>query len=211
MHYTKEDIENLERVERLKIINSVTGIKPANLIGTIDDRSCATNVAIFSSVFHLGSNPALLGFIMRPAGDVPRHTYNNIKQNGFYTINHIHPAFTKNAHYTSAKFDESVSEFDSCNLTEEYLRDFKAPFVKESTFKMGLRFKEAIDITVNGTILIIGEIEHLVVPENAIVEGNIDLEASDSVGISGLNSYYSLKKIEEHPYARLKDVPSFKR
>ena len=65
MQYTKEDIAALDRISRLKIINSVTGVKPANLIGTINKRGI-TNLAVFSSVVHLGSNPALLGLISRP-------------------------------------------------------------------------------------------------------------------------------------------------
>ena len=36
MHYDKKAIEQLDRVTRLKIINSVTGVKPGNLIGTIN-------------------------------------------------------------------------------------------------------------------------------------------------------------------------------
>lgn len=206
MIYTKQEIAKLERIARLKMINSVTGIKPANLIGTIDDDG-NTNLAIFSSLVHLGSSPALLGFVSRPRTVEVGHTYSNIQENGYYTINHIHPDFVKNAHYTSAKYGKDVSEFDRCNLTEEYINNFKAPFVKESKFKMGMRFKEAIDIQLNGTVLVIGEIEHLIIPDSAIVNEDIDLEASNSVGISGVNSYYSLQKIGRYPYAKLSEVP----
>lgn len=208
MKYTKKEIEELDRVTKLKIINSVTGIKPANLIGTINNNA-QTNVAIFSSVVHLGSAPPLLGFITRPQTEEVGHTYFNIIENKVYTINHIHKDFIKNAHYTSAKFSANISEFKRCNLTEEYLEDFKAPFVKESNFKIGMRFVEAIDIKQNGTKLIIGEIEHLIFPDNAFVGGDIDLEATSGIGISGLNSYYSLKKIAKHPYVRIEDVPEF--
>ncbi len=208
MHYTSKDIKQLDKVTRLKIINSVTGIKPANLLGTINNEGL-TNLAVFSSIIHLGSNPALLGFIVRPTGEVPRHTYENIKENGSYTINHIHPKFAENAHYTSAKFDGNISEFERCGFTEEFIADFKAPFVKESTFKMGMHFKDAINIPLNGTIMVIGEIEHLVYPDDAMIADDIDLEASNSVGISGLNSYYSLKKIGKYPYARVNETPEF--
>ena len=163
MIYTKKQIEELDRVTRLKIINSVTGIKPGNLIGTIDNKG-KTNLAIFSSVVHLGSNPPLLGFVSRPKRAGFGHTFQNIKENGQYTINHIHPEFIKNAHYTSAKFDAAISEFERCNFSEEYIKDFKAPFLKESTFKIGMSFKEAIDIKHNKTFLVIGEIEHLLFP-----------------------------------------------
>ena len=208
MIYTKEDILKLDRVNKIKIINSLTGIKPANLIGTINNKS-QTNLAVFSSVVHLGSDPALLGFISRPRTSEVGHTYNNIQENGFYTINHIHPKFIKNAHYTSAKFDNKTSEFERCNLREEYIKGFKAPFVKESNIKIGLRFKEAIDIKLNGTTLVIGEIENIILPDTAIVDNDVDLEATNSVGISGLNTYYSLTKIEKHPYARVKETPKF--
>jgi len=208
MIYTSEQIKKLDKITRLKIINSVTGIKPGNLIGTIDNKG-QTNLAIFSSVVHLGSNPPLLGFISRPKGKEFGHTYRNIQENGQYTINHIHPEFIKNAHYTSAKFHLDVSEFNRCNLSEEYIKDFIAPFVKESTFKIGMRFVEAIDIKINNTVLVVGKIEHLILPDTSLIAGDVDLEAANSVGISGLNSYYSLKKIGNFPYVRVNEVPEF--
>jgi len=176
MHLTKEDLQRLEKIKRLNIINSISGIKPANLIGTISDEGIS-NVAIFSSVIHLGSNPALIGFISRPSDEVRRHTYENIMQNGFYTINHIHESFIEKAHYTSAKFDAAISEFEKCELTEEYIADFKAPFVKESQLKLGMKFIQAIPIELNGTVLMIGEILHVIIPDESISEeGYIDLE-----------------------------------
>ncbi|WP_373943058.1 flavin reductase [Polaribacter sejongensis] len=208
MIYNKQDIEGFDRVTKLKIMNSVTCIKPANLIGTINNKG-QSNLAIFSSIVHLGSSPALLGFITRPQTAEVGHTIANIQENEVYTINHIHQDFIKNAHYTSGKFDVDTSEFKRCNLTEEYIEDFKAPFVKESNFKIGMRFVEAIDIKHNETKLIIGEIEKLIFPDDAMVDGDIDLEATESIGISGLNSYYSLKKVAKHPYVRIDEVPDF--
>ena len=209
MQLTKTDIQNLDRKKRLNIINSVTGIKPANLIGT-KSSSGQTNVAIFSSVVHLGSDPALLGFITRPTGEVPRHTYENLKETGFYTINQVPTAIIKNAHYTSAKIKRSASEFERMRLKEEYLHDFKAPFVKESHLKIGMKFEEEIPIKLNGTIMIIGSIELLQIDDEAVNEqGYINLEALDTAGISGLNSYYKLEYLESFPYVRENEIPDF--
>lgn len=209
MHLTKDDLYQLERRKKLNIINSITGIKPANLIGTVSEDNIP-NLAIFSSIVHLGSNPALLGFIVRPTGEVPRNTYENILANGLYTINHVRESFVKNAHYTSAKFDREVSEFDACGLTDEYLSDFKAPFVKESTIKIGMKYCESIPIERNGTILVIGEVEHIILPDEAVNEkGYIDLEQAETAGISGLNSYYSVEKIASFPYVRVDEIPEF--
>lgn len=207
MHLTKDDLYQLERRKKLNLINSITGIKPANLIGTVSEDDIP-NVAIFSSIVHLGSNPALLGFIVRPAGEVPRNTYENILANGLYTINHVRESFVKNAHYTSAKFDREVSEFNVCGLTDEYLPGFKAPFVKESTIKIGMKYCESIPIERNGTILVIGEVEHIILPDEAVnKKGYIDLEQAETAGISGLNSYYSVEKIASFPYVRVEEVP----
>ena len=158
---------------------------------------------------HLGSNPALLGFISRPQTPEVGHTLRNIKENGSYTINHIHPSFVKNAHYTSAKFTAEESEFERCGLSQEYQRDILAPFVKQSTFKMGMQFIETLEIKHNGTLMVIGEIQKLIIDNSAMVNDDIDLQASNSVGISGLNSYYELKKIAEFPYARIEELPEF--
>lgn len=210
MQYTKQEIAEMDRIQKIKFMNSISGIKPANLIGTIAN-SGQSNVAIFSSVVHLGSDPALLGFITRPTGEIPRHTFENILENKQYTINHVPNSYTENAHYTSAKTDRGQSEFEVCGLTEEYISGFKAPFVKESAIKMGLELKEYIEIKLNGTILVIGEIQHLSISEAAIGEDeDIDLENIQGVGISGLNTYYSVKKIARYPYARAHKIPDFK-
>ena len=209
MNFTDEDIKKLDRFFRLNLINAVTGIKPANLIGTISSAG-EKNLGIFSSVIHLGSNPPLIGFIVRPTGEVSRHTYENIRENGFYTINHVHREFIERAHYTSAKFDQAVSEFEACRLTEEYVSNFPAPFIKESRLKLGMQLEQELPIALNGTILIIGSIKLAIVPDEIISdEGYLNLEKADDVGISGLNSYYALKKIADFPYARVEQLPDF--
>jgi len=207
MQYSEKDVSAMDRIYRLNLINSITGIKPGNLIGTKskDDKS---NLAIISSVVHLGSNPALLGFVMRPQQPVKHHTYQNITETGVYTINHIPNNLTERAHYTSAKFEKDVSEFAACGFTEEYVSEFSAPFVAESEIKVSMRFTEEIHIKTNNTILIIGAVEHIIVSNKALNnDGSINLEEANSVGISGLDSYYKLNKIAAYPYARLESLP----
>jgi flavin reductase (DIM6/NTAB) family NADH-FMN oxidoreductase RutF len=209
-HFTITDIEALDNIRKANFINSISGYKPANLIGTISN-SNQTNLAIFSSVVHLGANPPLLGFVLRPALDVPRNTYDNIKETGTFTINHVHANFAEQAHFTSAKFDKNISEFDVCNFTPEYIPDFKAPFVKESYIKIGLTFEDEIPIKQNNCIFIIGKIAHILVPENSIIEnGSIDLNSVQDITITGLDTYHTVKKMATYPYARPANVPNFK-
>ena len=120
MHYTREQINNLEKIKKINLINSCSGYKSANLIGTISKEGI-TNVAVFSSVTHLGSNPPTLGFILRPT-TVPRDTYKNILESGVFTINHIYEDIIEDAHHTSAKYEEAISELDITALENSHYR-----------------------------------------------------------------------------------------
>ena len=209
MHYTESEIRDLNRVKRLKLMNSITGIKSANLIGTISE-SGNTNLAIFSSVVHLGSDPALIGFVMRPDNNVKRDTLNNILENKYFTINHVNSNFVEKAHYTSLNFNQDQSEFDYCNLESFYIDNYLPPFVKESKVKIGLKLNEIIPVKSNGCKFIIGEVEHVLIDDSIdlLSEGSINLEDSNSVGVGGLNSYYSMNKIAELPFPRLSTTPA---
>lgn len=208
-YFTKNDILEMDKIKRLNIVNSITGIKPANLIATMSKEN-KTNLAIFSSVVHLGSNPALLGFILRPQEKVRRDTYNNILETGSYTINHLPNTLTKNGHYTSAKFKKDQSEFKYCKFEEKFIEQLKAPFVKESLLSIGMKYIESVPIKMNNTLLVVGSVEHIFVDENAISEeGYINLETLKSTGIGGLNSYYNLTRIDSYPYARVNELPDF--
>ena len=128
MHFDEDQIENLDKIFRINLINSCSGYKSANLIGSISDNG-VKNLAVFSSITHLGSNPPLLGFFLRPTEIVPRHTYLNIKQNSYYTINSVQEDFADKAHHTSAKYNRDTSEFDITKFSSETINGFPAPFV----------------------------------------------------------------------------------
>lgn len=201
MHFSKDRINTLDSRTLAHFINSLSGFKSANLIGSQDHQG-HTNLSIVSSVFHLGANPALVGMIIRPHS-VPRHTFENILQTGFYTINQVNQAIYSQAHQTSARYDKQQSEFDMTGLTTEYLDDFKAPFVKQSQLKYSVKLVEHQHLAVNGTELVIGEIIDVYVDENAVkADGFIDLHAIDTVAISGLDSYHTTTQLARLPYAK---------
>lgn len=199
----KQDILNMETRYRANFINSLGGFKSVVLVGT-RSKSGLENLSIFSSLFHLGANPALCGVIVRP--DVSeRHTLENIEETGCYTLNQILPEFVDAAHHCSARYPREVSEFEASGLTTEYLFDFQAPFVKESHLKFSVELREKHPLAINGTILLIGEIMQVVIPENCLQEsGFIDLEQARTVTCSGLDSYHTTQKLVQLPYAKPK-------
>jgi flavin reductase (DIM6/NTAB) family NADH-FMN oxidoreductase RutF len=205
--FSKSDIESLETKHKIHLINSITGIKPANLIATVDSDGLE-NVAVFSSVVHLGSAPALLGFIMRPSSNEFQHTYNNIKQTGFYTLNAVTKNVIAKAHHSSAKFFKDQSEFEQVGLQSEYMDDFYAPFVKEAPIQIGMKFLQEIPIEVNQTRMIVGSVETLRVLENGMDEKcMLNLSALQMAGIAGLNAYYDLNCIAEFQQAQVDQAP----
>lgn len=188
MYLTRAYIDSLEHLYKINLINSVSGYKSANLIGTKSTKNI-TNVAVFSSVVHYGSAPPVLGFVVRPT-TVRRNTYDNIKETGYFTVNHIHSNIIEDAHHTSAKYPSEVSEFDKTNLKEEYLNDFYAPFVEGSPVKIGLKYVEEYYIKANDTILVLGEIIDLYIDDSLIKEdGFIDLLEGNVAAINGLDAY----------------------
>jgi len=187
MHFTKERINALEKHTRTHLINSLSGFKSANLIGT-QDKQGNTNLAIVSSVIHLGAHPPLVGMIMRP-NSVPRHTFEN--------------TIYKQAHQTSARYDKGESEFDATGLTPEYLNEFTAPFVQESRLKYSVKYVEHQHLAVNGTELVIGEITDVYLDEIALQsDGFLDLQAIETVAVTGLDSYHTSNKLTRLAYAK---------
>ena len=187
-HYTKNEIDNLDHLFKINLINSCSGYKSANLIGTKSANGNA-NVAIFSSVTHMGSNPALFGFFLRP-NPVPRNTYKNIKESRFFTVNHIHEGIIADAHHTSAKYHEDISEFDMTSLKSEYRNEFYAPFVVNSPLQMAMKYVEEYHIKSNNTILVVGEVQDLYIKNNLVQnDGFINLSDGNVAAINGLDGY----------------------
>ncbi len=206
IHFTKADFLKLPKIPKINLINGCTGYKSANLIVT-KSKDNAINVAIFSSITHLGSDPALLGFILRPT-TVQRNTYRNILENLYFTVNHVTATMIKDAHHTSASYDEFTSEFDKTNLEEEYLHDISVPFVKGSPVQLLCKYVNEYEIKENGTIHVIASIEQINVAENIIQKENwLRLDLEDVVTVNGLDAYCLPKVIDRFEYAR-PDIPT---
>ena len=194
-------IMDMEQRKRAQLINSISGFKSVALIGSIDALG-QTNLAIFNSILHIGSNPPLLGFIMRP-DSVERHTLSNIMETGYYTINHIHQNMYEQAHQTSARYPKTMSEFDAAQLTPAFNEDFVAPFVKESHIQIGLEFKERIPININQTSMVIGEIQWIHYPNHCLSEdGFLDIEKAGTITCSGIDSYHTTQLLQRLEYAK---------
>ena len=202
---TSADIEGMEKLARVQFANSLQGPKPIALVGTIDTEG-RTNLAPFSTVTHLGSNPALIGLVSRP-DLVDRHTLSNILETKSYTINHVRSEFVAQSHNCSARYPKDVSEFTATGLTPHFENGVSAPFVGESHLRFALELVETIPINANNTVLIIGKVILVQVPEEHLAEdGSVNLAALGSLASTALDTYFTISELTRLPYA--KPMPS---
>ena len=198
---TRSEIDAFEKLYRVNLINSLPGCKSLNLIGTVDSNQ-QTNLAIVSTLTHLGSAPPLLGYISRPVS-VDRHTLSNILETGHYTVSQVNRSIYQPAHQTSARYPREQSEFAAVGLTSVWHEAIPAPIVKESNVVTHLKLAETIDLKINNTVLVIGEVMDIIVQKDLVeADGNIDLAKADTVAGSGLDGYFTIKQLERLPYAK---------
>lgn len=192
--------DTLSGRERTHLFNALTGYKSLHLVGT-KNKAGQLNCAPFSSVFHLGADPASIGLIHRPT-TVEKHTYENILESGVYTINAVSTHMHLSAHQASARYERHESEFDQCGLTPIFRADFEAPFVAGSPIQIGLELHETHQLF-NGTHLLVGLVKHVFLPENSFTDsGFLDLEKLNLAAVGGLDSYYSGTFLERLSYAK---------
>ncbi|BFM08537.1 flavin reductase family protein [Halioxenophilus aromaticivorans] len=197
-----DDILDMESRKRAAFINCLSGAKATNLIGT-QDKQGRTNLSIMSSAFHVGATPPLMGLIIRP-DPVPRHTLHNILETGYYTLNHVNQDILSAAHQTSARYDKDESEFGATGLTSQFVANIPAPFVAESAIKLGLKLVHHQELAVNKTHLVIGEIQTVLLPEDAVADdGHLAITEHGSVAVTGLDTYHELQPIARFKYAKV--------
>lgn len=200
-HFTTQDFQSWERRYRAYFFNSAGGFKSANLLGSYNAEGVA-NLALFFSVIHVGSNPPLLGLLFRPH-TVPRHTLENLLQQGHFSVNAVTEAIYRKAHATSASYEAGVCEFTQCGLHSLSGKSVPVPYVQESPLRLGCTFAERHDIKANGTILIVARIEEVQVSEKLLgADGFLELANENTVAINNLDAYYKPEPLERLEYAR---------
>ena len=198
------DLELLPARKRGRLVNSLSGFKSVNLVGT-SNMAGQHNLSVVSSVVHLGSDPALMGMVFRPPVERQRgsHTYWNIRETGVFTLNHVASHFYSKAHQASARYASEVDEFEALGLTPVLRCGFDAPAVAESPVRMGLEYLDEWVIEANQCRMVVGQIRWVEFPSEAWAEdGYLDLESLDVVALSSLDGYHKTQKLTRLSYAK---------
>ncbi|UJP64700.1 flavin reductase family protein [Mongoliitalea daihaiensis] len=199
VHLSKKQLLEAESFFRRDFVNSLAGYKSLNLIGTKNENG-VTNLSPFSQIFHVGATPPVVGILFRPH-TVERHTFENILNTGYFTLNHVTPVFYKEAHQTAARYEGS--EFEATGLEEEYLNGFFAPFVKLSPLKVACKLAERVTLKINGTELLLADIEDVFVEEKGLrKDGSLDLNELETVTNTGLDEYHIGQRLARLSYPK---------
>ncbi|MFK8080421.1 MAG: flavin reductase family protein [Granulosicoccus sp.] len=197
----RSTLDAMEKRHRANLINSLSGYKSGNLLGSINGQG-QTNLALMSSVFHVGANPPLLGLLIRPHS-VPRHSLENLMEMGVFTLNVVTRDIYRQAHQTTARYARQQSEFSAVGLDEEFSALMKAPYVAQSPIKTGLSLIETQTLSVNDTVLVIAEIVELRIDEGLMTkDGQLDMNAADAVAVTGLDEYHQASTLGRQPYPK---------
>ena len=204
--YSAAELIEWSSRKRAHFFNTMSGYKPVHLLGTVNKHG-NVNLAVFSQVMHIGANPPMLGVLFRPA-TIPRHSLSNIRDVGYFTLNHVSSNLIDQAHQTAAKYAANESEFNAVELNPRIGKLHPAPYVEESPVQIGLQLKEEVLISSNQTILIIGEIMDVTLNPSAIRnDGYVDLASQKVVCCTGLDAYHLPNKLKRLTYAEPTKVP----
>lgn len=202
MIINSQDLAEMDKLTRVQLATSLPGPKPICLVGT-KSKDGVSNLAPFSSITHLGSNPVLIGMVTRP-DTVERQTLRNILDLEAWTLSHVTPSIVEQAHQCSARYPSETSEFDATGLTESYEDPFPVPFVSESQISFGLQLEEIVPIPSNNTKLIVGRVHFIKTCDTLLSEnGDLDLTKAQSLASTALDTYFSLNFLTKLPYAKV--------
>ena len=214
------DIESFTAKQRLMMVNALPGIRPVVLVGTLkkrvkdysDLKDKDGNLAVFSSIVHLGSDPALFGIFVRPEINPKspdekheRQTLQNIRKHKFFTINQIPAGDVEMAHRCSAPYKVQQSEFLKNDIPCDFFDEIPAPFVESSPLCYALEFVREERLAENGVVFVIGELKKVRVLEDFDKDNEqlLHPEKMGTVGVFGLGSYCKIEEIVSLPKAKV--------
>ena len=105
--------------------------------------------------------------------------------------------------YINKKISKLDKFFDEIINIEVYLKVVKPETAinKEAEIKIEMKLKQILNIEINSTIIIIGQIVKVHIPEARLAEDGL-VKPDDLLLSGGLDAYYSSEFITQLPYAK---------
>ncbi|MGZ7048206.1 MAG: flavin reductase family protein [Methanobacterium sp.] len=143
--------------------------RPTIIVSTVDKKG-NVNAAPFSFTMPVSMDPPLIAF----ASVTTHHTYKNIEETGQFVVNIPNEDILNELWITGEKFSQDVNEIEKAGLTQTASKKVSPPKINEciATMECKIRWiKEAGDHD-----LIVGEVLHLEIKEDALKNGLLDVK-----------------------------------
>ena len=166
--------------------------RPTIIVTTINKEG-NVNAAPFSFTMPVSMNPPLIAF----ASVNTHHTYKNIEETGEFVVNIPNEGILNELWITGEKFPQDVNEIEKAGLTQIPSKKVLPPKIEECIASIECKvqwIKKAGDHEI-----IVGEVNHVEVQENALKEGLLDVENVKPVlHLGGINFVVGdhLKKVK---------------
>lgn len=130
-----------------------------------------------------------------------KDTVRNIRATGEFVVCGSPASLIDEINLTSIEFPHGVSEFDQVGLTREPSVRVRPPRVAESPYALECRCQDIRDVG-NG-ILVLGEVVHIAVSEDAFDGARVDVTRLDPVARLGGSQWSTLGDIVDVPRVTL--------
>ncbi|MCB2205312.1 flavin reductase family protein [bacterium] len=166
--------------------------RPIALVGSIDSEG-RHNLAPFSFFNAFGANPPVI--VVSPSyrgkDGTSKHTFENIRENGEFTVSTVSFDMVRQINLASADFPQGVDEFQKAGFTKLPSDTVRPPGVAESPFVMECRLLEHFDTggKPGSGNLLIAEVLRFHIRESAFEGERIDPRRLDLVARMGYNWY----------------------
>ena len=180
---------DLEPRENARIIKTVVAPRPIAWISTVDGDG-TENLAPFSSYNYVGSRrPVVLFNSPNEASGRMKDTASNALETEEFAVNVVTESLLEEMDRTSAPIPSDESEFELAGIERAECRRIDAPRVADAAVTMECVLYDSI--AVYEKLMVLGEVVHYHVSDEATIDGEVDSRAVDTVGRLG-GPYYTI-------------------
>ena len=181
--------ETLDPRENARILKSVVTPRPIAWISTVDEDG-TENLAPFSSYTYVGSSrPVVVFNSPNESTGRMKDTARNALETGEFAVNVVTEKLLAEMDRTSAPIPPEESEFELAGVERGECRRIEAPRVADAAVTMECVLYDSIEVYEK--LMILGEVVHYHVSDEATIDGKVDSRAVDTVGRLG-GPYYTI-------------------
>ena len=164
------DFEKLPAADRYKLLIQVVVPRPIALV-TARDREGRVNAAPFSFFNVMSQTPPIvvLGIEGRSDG-TPKDTVQFPRETGDFVVNMVDYAMADAMNICAADFPPGEDELAAAGLTAAAAVKVSAPLIQEAPVSLECRKSALIEIGPNGRCILVGEVVHLHVRDEAVAD-----------------------------------------